>query len=143
MTQQRKYWAQCHQCGGTTICSECGGKVPACTPFSDWLRKQLEISSKLGFITTNIDYMWGNYKTGRWMLIEEKRHNARPTWSQEEQFEVLHDACRKGDSNYRGFPLLVFENTTPDDGKMFLDGDEITRAELFAFLQFVEEENTL
>jgi len=41
------------------------------TEFGLWLREQPDIDSKLGYITTNLDYVWKNYKTGDWMLIEE------------------------------------------------------------------------
>lgn len=33
--------------------------------FSAWLRRQSEIDSNKGFITTDIDYLWKNYKTGQ------------------------------------------------------------------------------
>lgn len=45
------------------------------SPFGLWLREQHEIDSNLGFITTDIDYIWKNYVTNEWMLIEEKRYN--------------------------------------------------------------------
>jgi len=43
------------------------------TEFGLWLRNQKEIDSGLGYITSNLDYIWRNYNTGDWMLIEEKR----------------------------------------------------------------------
>lgn len=43
------------------------------TEFGLWLREEKEIDSSLGFIATNLDYVWCNYKNGLWMIIEEKR----------------------------------------------------------------------
>jgi hypothetical protein len=44
-------------------------KYPGASNFSNWLRVQPGISSELGFVATDIDYIWSNYKTGYWMLI--------------------------------------------------------------------------
>lgn len=110
------------------------------TEFGLWLREQHEIDSALGFVTTNLDYIWENYKTGKWMYIEEKRHGCTPTFSQAKQF-VHVDKCVL-DENYCGFYVLIFENTSPDDGRIWLyginhrlDRREITREQLLAFLR--------
>ena len=42
------------------------------TEYGDWTRIQPSIDSKLGYLSTNIDYMWKD-DNGNWMLIEEKR----------------------------------------------------------------------
>ncbi len=105
------------------------------TEFGLWLRIQPEIDSDLGLVTTNIDYMWMDYRTRQWMFIEEKRHGSGGSWSQREQFKIVHWAVMS-DVNYRGFHFLVFENTNPDDGKMFWDGNEISRGELIEILRF-------
>ena len=105
------------------------------TEFGNWLRQQSEIDSGLGFLTTNIDYMWTNYHTGLWMMIEEKRHGAQPKRWQREMFGVI-EAAASIDANYRGFHTLVFEHTNPDDGKMWLDGELIDTPQLLAFLRF-------
>ena len=77
------------------------------TEFGIWLRKQKEIDSSFGFLATNIDYMWRNYKTGKWMLIEEKRYNTPAKEWQKRMFEVLHSSIKHGD--YRGLHYHVFE----------------------------------
>lgn len=105
------------------------------TEFGLWLRKQPEIDSKLGYLASNIDYMWRNYKTGLWMLIEEKRHNSLPKFWQKSMFKILFNLC-KLDKNFKGFHLIVFENTSPDDGKIFLNRKEINRDDLIKFLKF-------
>ena len=53
------------------------------TEFGLWLREQKELDSKFGYVATNLDYMWKNYKTGLWMFLEEKRYNGQLTFSQE------------------------------------------------------------
>jgi len=105
------------------------------TEFGLWLRKQPEIDSKLGYLASNIDYMWRNYKTGLWMLIEEKRYNSSPKFWQRNMFKILFNLCRI-DKNFKGFHLIVFENTSPDDGKIYLDKIEINREYLIKFLRF-------
>lgn len=105
------------------------------TEFGLWLRNEKCIDSSLGFVTTNIDYIWENYKTREWMLIEEKRFNGKITWSQEKQFEKIHNAIN--DINYKGFYLLVFEKTSPSDGYIKLNNTLITEQELKDFLLFV------
>ena len=59
------------------------------TEFGLWLREQEEINSRHGFVASNLDYIWQNYKTKQWMLIEEKRYMANLTWSQMQMFKFL------------------------------------------------------
>lgn len=105
------------------------------TEFGLWLRVQKEIDSKLGYVATNIDYLWHNYKDGVWMLIEEKRYNRRPAYAQQKMFKLLDDVCQS-DLNYRGLHVLVFEKTSPEDGLIFLDGQTISPEQLIRFLRF-------
>jgi len=105
------------------------------TEFGLWIREQSEIDSTKGFCATNIDYVWNNYKTGDWMMIEEKRYGHQPKFPQTELFKLV-DMCAKKDSKYHGFHVLVFENTSPADGQIFLDDKQITTHELIKFLQF-------
>jgi len=105
------------------------------TEFGLWLREQKEIDSALGYVATNLDYVWSNYKTGEWMLIEEKRYGMQPSYCQRQLLKQLHSAC-VGAQGYRGIHLLVFEHTSPDDGAIWLDRRQVTRPELLAFLRF-------
>jgi len=105
------------------------------TEFGIWLRKQKEIDSSLGYVATNIDYVWKNYKTGEWMMIEEKRFNNYPKFYQQKMYETL-DLLTRADSKYKGFHVIVFEKTSPDDGWIKLDGNIITKNELIKLLQF-------
>ena len=103
------------------------------TEFGLWLRDQTEIDSKLGYLATNIDYVWYNYKNKKWMLIEEKRYGYKPKSWQRNVFKAVH--CSIESKDYYGFHLLVFENTCPDDGKIWLDNKEISKDELIIFLK--------
>jgi len=105
------------------------------TEFGIWLRKQKTIDSSLGFTATNIDYVWRNYKTDQWMLIEEKRYGSSLSFVQKEIFRIIDFVCRK-DSNYCGFHKIIFEKTSPEDGKIFLDNMEISKDFLLSFLKF-------
>lgn len=110
------------------------------TEFGLWLRDQKEIASTLGYVATNIDYVWENYKTGKWFLLEEKRYGCTPSWSQAKQFVHVDQSIK--DENYLGLYVLIFEKTNPDDGRMWIyginhraDRREITRDQLVAFLR--------
>ena len=106
------------------------------TEFGLWLREQAELDSRqMGFIATNLDYIWSNYRTGLWMLLEEKRYNGSITRAQRGQFKKLDTFARK-DDYYRGFHLIVFELTSPDDGFIKLNGRAITKDDLIEFLKF-------
>ena len=107
------------------------------TEFGLWLREQPEIDSALGYIATNIDFMWRNYKSKLWMLIEEKRYMSQVKKWQMQMFKLIDMFC-SADKNYRGFHVLTFENSSPDDGKIYLDGAGITKRELLDFLRFTK-----
>lgn len=105
------------------------------TQFSEWLRNQPNLDSTLGFIATDIDYVWENYKTGKWYFIEEKRHQKDVTQTQRNTFNRLNKLA-KNDKNYCGYYLIQFENTSPDDGKIWLNRKLITKEDLIQFLLF-------
>jgi len=109
------------------------------TEFGLWTRDQPELASEntpgMGFITSNLDFIWHNYLTGDWMLLEEKRHRGYIKRWQQALFDLV-DRCCRGDPHYHGFHKLVFEKTNPEDGQMWLDGKLITRDELIRFLRF-------
>lgn len=105
-------------------------------PFNVWIREQKELDShKERFSATNIDFLWeGPNNPGYWMLIETKQFRSRvPSW-QMIAFTRIHNSIQ--DPCYRGFHILQFENTTPKDGAMFLDGRFMIRKDLIQFLRF-------
>lgn len=105
------------------------------TEFGLWLREQEELDSTKGYRATNIDYLWKSNKTGEYMLVEEKRHGSCVKDWQAQIFKQL-DSALKTDKNYKGFHTLIFENTSPEDGYVLLDGKKITRQQVIKFLQF-------
>lgn len=109
------------------------------TEFGLWLREQKELDSSIGFVATNLDYMWENYNSGQWMLIEEKRYNSKVKTYQTRMFTKIDKSIK--DENYKGFHILIFENTNPEDGLMTLDGKIITKEQLIDFLRFKNTEN--
>ncbi|MCK4818212.1 hypothetical protein KA005_20750 [bacterium] len=109
------------------------------TEYGDWIRTPTELPST-HYWNTNIDYLWYQKASGLWMLKEEKRFGWLPKNWQVELFKLIDAACRK-DENYRGFHVIVFEKTNPDDGYIWLDGRyDISPAELIEFLQFKSRE---
>ncbi len=111
------------------------------TEFGLWLRRQPEIDSRQGFVASDVDYIWKNYTTNEWMIIEEKRYCRDISDCQKDLLVTLHKAAQ-ADVNYKGIHLLVFEKTSPDDGRIWLDRQEISRSELIYFLQhFIKAKN--
>ena len=100
-----------------------------------WLRQQPAIDSKLGFVATNIDYLWSNYKTKQWLLIEEKRYGRKPAFSQRQLSAILNKVAQY-DKNYCGFYLVVFENTSPLDGLIWINHKEANADSLTKLLRF-------
>jgi len=105
------------------------------TEFESWRREHPDLRSDKGYLATDIDFVWRNYKTGEFMLVEEKRYRSAMTYSQCKTFSVL-DEHFMTHPLYKGFHLLQFENTSPDDGKIYWDRKEITVDKLIELLQF-------
>ena len=84
-----------------------------------------EIDSEKGFVTTDIDYIWRNRYTGKWMLLEEKRYKdkyydlSKNKYSQYQTFYFLHK--RINDEDYQGYYLLKFEKTGPEDRAIWIE----------------------
>lgn len=96
------------------------------TEFGLWLREQEEINSRHGFVASNLDYIWQNYKTKQWMLIEEKRYMANLTWSQMQMFKFLVKKI-KHDPKFYEFFLIQFERSSPDDGNIYINHKPVTK----------------
>lgn len=112
------------------------------TEFGNWIRgvKELDSAPSHGFSATNIDFMWTNYISGLWLYLEEKRYRATVKFPQDKLFKTI-DSTAQSDPNYRGFHFLQFENTSPDDGSMWLDGKPITTDDLINFLAFKQDKS--
>lgn len=110
------------------------------TEFGLWVRDQTKLDSRFGFTTTNIDFLWANYTNDFKLLLEEKRYGYFPKKYQVELYQWL-DRCCSVDPFYKGFHILIFENTSPDDGRIFLDGYLITNEDLNSFLAYEKDES--
>ena len=103
------------------------------TEFSIWLRKQSEIDSRKGFNTCDIDYVWSDGTF--YMIIEEKRYMSKMSAKQMELYKIIHESC-KNDNMYKGFHLIQFSKSNPEDGIIYLDGNEISKNILLEWLEF-------
>lgn len=115
------------------------------TNFGLWLRRQNEIDSSLGYVTSDVDYIWLNYQTQQWIMIEEKTHGKDIARYQDSILSNIDLVCSVHDKNYKGKFVLIFENTAPDDGEIYLRGsikgkyyarEKITRDFLIDLLTF-------
>lgn len=120
------------------------------TPFGAWLRSQPILDSGYGYDAQNADYFWHNYKTGQLMFIEEKRHKAVRSFSQKDTHGIVNRGLERGFRSgpgeiknkrgetieYCGYHVIQFENTSPDDGNIYIDGGLVTVDQLLLFLQF-------
>lgn len=108
--------------------------------FSHWIRQQLPDSST-GFCVSDQDWVFYNYKTKQLMFCEEKTRMGKISdWFRTLIKNILHPAlrlyCPKNGIDYRGYHLIQFENTSPVDGKIYLDYNLITEQQLIEFLSF-------
>jgi len=127
------------------------------TEFSKWLRVQPELCSKTyGLDIENVDYIIHKFKDDvcKIMLVEEKRYMYDLRFAQRDTFSIIDQALKilserrfitthRGVKlfKYYGFHLIQFEKTNPDDGKIFIDGKEVTRDDLITFLKFEKPED--
>jgi hypothetical protein len=96
---------------------------PAPALWTDELVQQTDVSeidSMLKFHATNLDYIWRNEH--RFILLEEKRFEGVVHDGQHRSFALIHRALVEHytPAEYGGFFVLRFENTNPEDGKMWL-----------------------
>jgi hypothetical protein len=99
------------------------------TQFSDWIRTVEELHAKKGYTATDLDYVWRSYKTNQWMLIEEKRYGGQLRPFQTVTFDIIRKVAEL-DQKYCGFVLLQFQNTSPQDGATYWNGELITEKQL-------------
>ena len=111
----------------------------AANGFMSWLREQRQLGSQAGYTANDLDCIWMDYKRCRVMLIETKRYRGTVSFQQRETLRVLHSALRAGMAGgwtYGGCHLIQFERTSPDDGRIWIDGREVDKPALLRFLAF-------
>jgi len=109
------------------------------SPHRNWINEQNVpnlLSSSDGYICSDVDLVWANRNNQKIMLLEEKCKMAEPSNSQSKLLKFVDNALKQS-PKYYGLHLVQFEKERPDDGgKIFLDGEEITKEEYLKFLQF-------
>ena len=106
------------------------------TPFSEWLRLVKKLDSKKGFYTTDLDFVWiSKWGAGSYFLIETKCKMAEVKSTQHNTLAKIARNCLN-DQDFKGLVYLQFENTSPEDGKIFWNSVEITTEQLIDYLAF-------
>jgi len=106
--------------------------------FSDWIRRNLPDSST-GYCASDLDFILWNWKEKTLIILEIKCYNCKPKMWQEIMWQNINKWIAKGiDSNwtYKGYHLIQFEATNFNNGKCFLDGEEISETDLANYLSF-------
>lgn len=120
------------------------------TPFSEWLRRLARPLDSSVFSNQNLDYIWHNYRQNWMILVEEKRFNGGQSFAQKDTHSIVDQALRfacehkctvknaRGNIvpfDYRGYFLIQFEQTTPDDSKhIAINGRLCTKQDLLNLL---------
>ena len=106
--------------------------------FSAWVRTNLPDSST-GYLVSDLDFIFYNYKTKKIALCEIKTRNKGINTWQGKLFEFLDSCIKKGlppDWTYLGFFLIRFEHTFFSDGLVFLNGQPSSEEEIKLKLSF-------
>ncbi len=120
------------------------------SPFSEWLRKLSQPLDSSVISNHNLDYIWHNYRQNWLILIEEKQFGGHQTFAQHDTHSIVdqmlhyaseHNCMVKNargkmiQENYRGYYLVVFENTNPEDSTWIsINGRLATKQELYCLL---------
>ena len=107
--------------------------------FSDWCRQNLP-DSDTGMSIYDIDFYMFNWlkhlknKNGEHLLVEVKSRNKRMNKGQKMMYESLSKWISEGASKegwrYKGFFCIRFENTSFEDGKVFVNDKESSEEEI-------------
>lgn len=118
------------------------------TPFSNWLRALAAPLDSRTINNQNLDYVWHNYRRNYLLTIEEKRYRGTSSDAQKDTHRIIEQMLRASDgllvqtmrgirpARYFGHHVVQFENTTPDDGGMWINGRASTEDDLLALLSF-------
>ena len=111
-----------------TVCPECKHEFDTTTPFSQWLRNLPAPLDSSRISNQNLDYIWHCYGENWFILIEEKRNGASQSFAQKDTHSLIvqllrissgcavtNERSKKNPLYFRGYYLVSFEKTTPDD----------------------------
>lgn len=119
---------------------------------TDWTRSVPELDSRLGFNDSDVDFVWHRYKGLPYhamMLIEQKTYRKPMENNQRETLgflgrmlhayktrRMLSMRNQSVEVRYFGYHLLEFERESPDDGRIWWNGQEITKQQLVQIMRF-------
>lgn len=123
------------------------------SPFGAWVRNHPELDSGYGYDFEDMDCIWHQYVEGKMMLIEMKQFMAPLSYAQRDTHSIIHQALQFAFSHpdcdfsrenrkrptkiqYFGYHVVKFERSGPDDGRIYIDGIEVSKEEFLRFLQF-------
>lgn len=107
--------------------------------FSQWVKENLPDSST-GYMVTDLDFFFYDYKRKKVAIVEVKQHNKIIDDWQNNAFRFLRDCIRNGKPEgweFIGYFVIRFENTNFSDGKVYLDGTETTEEAIRKKLSFL------
>ncbi len=117
------------------------------TPFGEWLRSHPALDSRRGYDIQNLDYAYHHFLRGNLMLLEEKQNRGTSSYAQQDTHGIINQALafafnhpaftlkrlsakRPARITYHGYHLIQFERTSPRDGRIWIDGIEVTEEQL-------------
>ena len=116
--------------------------------FSQWIRENLPSSRRPSCFTVfDVDFVLRNYNTRRLAFVELKCYQSEPRPGQRLTMELIDEIMRLGTQarnehyghqsmawTYCGYWLLQLEYTRPDEGRIWLNGYELTEGQLKHYL---------
>ncbi len=106
--------------------------------FSQWIRNNLD-DAHTGYRCYDLDFVLWHKTNKKIMLVELKSHNAEVKPDQRYMLGLLDKWIKKGiskDWKFYGTNLITFEKNNFEDGKCFLNNEEIKEKDLMDFLNF-------
>lgn len=124
------------------------------TQFGTWLRTQhQELIGSNQFSAQNLDYIWHNYRDGWFITIEEKRWRKASDKAQLDTHGIVAQMLKAASgipvqtmrgvrpAEYKGHYVIVFENTTPDDGWVNVNHKRVDKNDILKLLMTGKIEN--
>jgi hypothetical protein len=120
--------------------------IYAKTAFSEWIRRNGPPSTEVD--VEDVDFVLFSYLTGDFLTLETKERGGYMSTAQKDTAKVISQFLRLSSGatidtkrglrpiKYHGHHLVQFQNTTPDDGWIRLDGKTITKQDFLLFLNF-------